>query len=373
MAKTNFNPFNPNSVVMPNLFAGRTKQVLDISNKLSQLQHNMPASFFIYGVRGIGKTALAKLIKSVAIANNKQLYNLNLLTSYYSVEEGQNLSSVLQASVNSLTDQMDTSLVQEIGSRLGELFKNGKFKIGAFGATIDISNQSTDSQRDITVKDQTVSILGNILKAIRENQTKDGILIVIDEIHNLANLDTAASVFRNISTTLDVNGSGQVSFLLIGYDEDVEKFFSNDSSARRIFDLHALEVMPSTEAIDVLKKGFAAADFQWDDKALMDNIGAAGGYPHSLQVLGHNLIEVDSDGSINADDWSTAIFRSAHELQTKEFAKMYSFNKTLTEKDKILILMAQSDKSLTRKEIVEKSSSKNAYQELGQLKKLGAI
>jgi len=70
----------------------------------------------------------------------------------------------------------------------------------------------------------------------------------------------------------------------------------------------------------------------------MDNIGAAGGYPHSLQVLGHNLIEVDSDGSINADDCEPRPYsRSAHELQTKEFAKMYSLIKRLLEKDKILI------------------------------------
>src|SRR5580704_8393320 len=109
MPKPNFNPFNPNSVVVPNLFAGRTKNVLDISRKLSQLKHNMPASFFIHGERGIGKTALAKLIKSIATLNDPKLYNLNLLTSYYSVENGQDLSSVIQASVNSLTDQMDTS------------------------------------------------------------------------------------------------------------------------------------------------------------------------------------------------------------------------------------------------------------------------
>src|SRR6266436_2745103 len=112
MPKNNFNPFNPNSVVVPNLFAGRTKNVLEISRKLSQLKHNMPASFFIHGERGIGKTALAKLVKSIAVVNGSDLYNLNLLTSYYSVEGGQDLSSVLQSSINNLTDQMDTTMVQ---------------------------------------------------------------------------------------------------------------------------------------------------------------------------------------------------------------------------------------------------------------------
>lgn len=57
-----YNPFNPNSVVSTNLFAGRTEYVLKILRKMEQVKKGMPASFFLSGERGIGKTALAKLI-----------------------------------------------------------------------------------------------------------------------------------------------------------------------------------------------------------------------------------------------------------------------------------------------------------------------
>lgn len=291
------------------------------------------------------------------------------------MESGQDLSSVLQASINNLTDQMDKGLVTEIGGRLGGLFKNGKFEIGAFGASVGYTGGAATAspQRDITIKDQTVSILSNVLKAMRDKQSKDGILIIIDEIHNLKDLQSAASIFRNISTTLDVDGIGQVSFLLIGYDEDVEKFFSEDSSARRIFDLYPLDVMPADEAADVLKKGFKEAEYTWEETVLQEKIDVAGGYPHSIQVLGHNLIEVDGDGNVGAPDWERAITKSAQALQTKEFSRMYSFGKSLTEKDKILIEMALTDSSLNRKEISEKSTSKNVYKEIGLLKATGAI
>src|SRR5205823_5446835 len=51
------NPFNPNSIVTPLLFAGRGDQVLHILKKLTQVREGMPASFVLQGDRGIGKTA----------------------------------------------------------------------------------------------------------------------------------------------------------------------------------------------------------------------------------------------------------------------------------------------------------------------------
>jgi len=369
-----FNPFNPNSVVVPTLFAGRTDTVLEICKKLSQLKHSMPSSFFIFGERGIGKTALAKLIMSVATLKDEKLYELNLLTSYYAVEKNQDLSSVLQSSLNALTDSMDKTLVDEIGGRLGELFKNGKFKIGAFGTSLEISsNSESEEARNITVKDQTVSILTNIIQAISKEESKDGVLIVIDEIHNLKNLNQAASILRNIVTTLDVSSQGKLAFLLIGYEEDVTKFFSEDSSARRTFDLHKLSVMPDSEAEEILTKGFEAAGYKWDSDSLKVNIKAAGGYPHSIQVLGHNVIETDTDSLIDAKDWSQATLNTSQILRTKEFAKMYSFDKRLTEKDKILIELARSSGPLSRQDVASRSTSKNIYKQIIALKQSGAI
>ena len=62
------NPFNPNSIATPTLFAGRYEQVLQILKKLTQVREGMPASFVLQGGdRGIGKTALAKLHKALQL------------------------------------------------------------------------------------------------------------------------------------------------------------------------------------------------------------------------------------------------------------------------------------------------------------------
>src|SRR5271165_4243707 len=100
------NPFNPNSIVTPTLFAGRYDQVFQILKKLTQVREGMPASFVLQGDRGIGKTALAKLIMYAAEVKDPAFQNLKFLTSYYSVEKGQSFDSVLQASLNLMTDHM---------------------------------------------------------------------------------------------------------------------------------------------------------------------------------------------------------------------------------------------------------------------------
>lgn len=374
------NPFNPNSVVSTNLFAGRSFQVDGICKKLKSIKLNMPVSFFIHGERGIGKTALVKLIKYVSSMKDKELHDLNLLTSYYSVEDGQEISSVLQESVNKIADNMDKDTISMVGSKLGNLFKNGKFEIGAYGFNIGIEagKNASISQKEITIKDQTAGILSNLIDAINEEnpknpeRKKDGILIIIDEVHNLADLSGSASILRNIITTLDVDGKGRISFILVGYNEDVEKFFLKDSSSRRTFDLIPLTVMPENEAVDVLKKGFNAAEITWDEDALKQNILVAGGYPHSIQVIGHSLIHSDKDGNINQEDWDNATIEATFALKSKEFSSMYSFNKHLTICDTILQELANKNIPLSKKDL-NKNIGKNIYQYIPKLLKSGAI
>ena len=71
------NPFNPNSVVKPQLFAGRADQVLHVVRKMSQIRDKMPSNFVVSGEQGIGKTALAKLIMFISRKKDKDFENLN--------------------------------------------------------------------------------------------------------------------------------------------------------------------------------------------------------------------------------------------------------------------------------------------------------
>ena len=366
-----YNPFNPNSVVSTNLFAGRKDYILKILRKLGQVKKGMPASFFLSGERGIGKTALAKLIMHIAESRDPIFENLNFLTSYYSVDKGQAINTILQASLNELTDRLSTGVLDTLSKRLGNLLKNGKFTIGAFSF-----EHKTADERTIIVRDQMISILSNLIEAIKtedEERRKDGIIIVIDEMQNIGDIGLCAQLLRGIITTLDVKNLGNVSFLLIGHASALNEFFKGDPSARRQFDSIGLGVMPVDEAKEVLVKGFQEAEVTWDKDVLDKNILATGGYPHSIQLLGHSLLEYDKDNYIDNADWDQAIHHTAAELQRKDFAEMYDFHGKAGAKEKILDVLAVAWQPLSKQEIMKYAEIKNVYQYLPDLEKRNSV
>ena len=372
------NPFNPNSIVTPTLFAGRGQQILSALKKLSNVREGQHASFILHGERGIGKTALAKLIRHFSFAKRSEFFNLNFATSYYSVEKGQSLKTVMESSLNNITEVLPALSLKKLSDRLGGLFKNGKFSFGAFGMNVSIDKREV-SERNLLFKDQIVSSLTNIVRSSvgkDEDYKFDGILIVIDEIHNIQDLEGAGQIFRNIINTLDVNEKGFFSFLLIGYSDSIDRFFKGDPSARRSFDLLHLDVMPDDEAKELLTKGFnKIKDLKYDKPSLDKYINVAGGYPHSLQILGHQLIEIDNDNNISNEDWNQAIVNSAKELQSKDFSALYSFAGKPTLREEIMNHLALANGVAITKTSLRKSLGKNIYQKntLPQLIQTGAV
>ena len=374
------NPFNPNSVVQPQLFAGRKQQIDQIVRKLSHIQEKMSSSFVISGERGIGKTAFAKLIMFKAQKSKYSPENLNFLTTYYAVEKDQSLNSVLQSSLNLLTDQLSGSVIKRLSSHVGSFFKNGKFSLGAFDVQVEIGKRSKQSaEGGMYLKDQALSILTNILKGMEEDKKNNpkAVLIVLDEVHNIKNLKGMAQILRSVITTLDVNGYGNIAFLIISYPSAVKEFFKADPSAKRNFDILPLEIMPDDEAQEILTKGFKQAKVRYDRQMIGDNTKIAGGYPHSIQMLGHNLFEEDQDNNIDQTDWEKAVKKTALDLQRKDFSNLYSFNGKIKQRDELLNVLALMPGPVFKSDLSKefKEYNKNIYATscLPELKKIGAI
>ncbi|NOT77612.1 MAG: ATP-binding protein [Bacteriovoracaceae bacterium] len=372
MAKLNV--FNPNATVAPGLFAGRVQLVTSVINKLTQVKMGLSSSFIFSGERGIGKTALAKFIRYLATHNDKSFGELNFLTSYYAVEKGQSFEYVLQTSLNSLTDQLPENVLDRLSKRVGNIFKGGKFSIGAFGGNVDVDLGKNESLlKDQHIKDIAVSIFTNIIRGLEESKDNhSGILIIIDEVHNLGDLQGIAMILRNIATTLDINELGKVSFLIIGYTDAIELFFDGDQSARRHFDHYELGCLTTEDSKEILRKGFAGAQVKIEESIISLAASYSGGYPHAIQVIGHNILECDSDEIIDEKDLSLGLSKTALELQKKDFLNFYKFGKKPTTKEALLDILAIVGK-MTRQELSKISEDKNLYRTINDLKKIGAI
>jgi len=353
-------------------------QAITVLRKLSETRLGRSSSFFICGEKGIGKSALASLISDTAKSKNPKLFNLNFVVAYYPIVRNQSFESVLESALNNLTDEVPHSWLGKIGDRLGTLFKNGKFSLGAFGVSASVDAKAID--KAVTLRDQAISILSNLVATLREAEAadrRDGILIVIDELQNLGDIETAAPTLRGILSALDFKRLGNVSFMLIGLEKAFDDFMAGDESARRAFDPIKLEVMPLGEATEVLTKGFKDAELTWNKDVLERNIAVTGGYPHSIQVVGHHLVDLDSDGNIEQDDWQKAIQKTATELQEKDFSRMYSFAGKQTGHEKTLNVLALFGPRMSKSELVKDCKDAyglaNAYQYLPALEKEGSI
>ena len=62
-----FNPFQPSEPCDRDIFSGRENELKTIINSLYKTYRQRPEHILINGTRGIGKTALANLVESMAI------------------------------------------------------------------------------------------------------------------------------------------------------------------------------------------------------------------------------------------------------------------------------------------------------------------
>jgi len=376
------NPFAPNSTVQTSLFGGRTEYVWDILRKLNEVKNGKTCSFYLYGERGIGKTALAKFIRYLSTANNVKFYNLNFLTCYYSASRNQPFKSVLEESLNQLSNQLDKSFFEKAKDKIGEFCQNGKFKLGLYGAEASIElDENRKNTEQIEIKDQFIKITTKIIEEIKnekESNTKNGLIIIIDEMDNISDLNEYASIIRGITTSLDFEDIGYISFIFIGYEDGMNEFIQSDRSIARTIDKIFLEEMPEEEVIETFEKGFEEAQVKWDKEVLKKNVFKTGGYPLAIQVIGHRLIETDVDNNINRDDWDNSMFPCARKMQEIEYSSYYTYGKkNLRMDDKIVLVLASANytdsKTLTIKEIEKFSKVKNPSQYMKNLTTKGTV
>jgi hypothetical protein len=95
-----FNPFRPNEIVHPGMFAGRYDELVALEKTLFQTKHGNPTHFLIDGERGIGKSSLLLNLNWVSTGDISPLgrqQRFNFITVSVCLDSGHTYADIVRA------------------------------------------------------------------------------------------------------------------------------------------------------------------------------------------------------------------------------------------------------------------------------------
>src|ERR1700722_15606913 len=100
-----FNPFRPNNIVHPGMFAGRYEELVALEKTLFQTKNGNATHFLIDGERGIGKSSLLLNLTWVAKGELPTLeddLSFNFITVSISLDSAHSYSDIVRAIASEL-------------------------------------------------------------------------------------------------------------------------------------------------------------------------------------------------------------------------------------------------------------------------------
>ena len=303
-----YNPFSPDLPVAPHLLAGRDEALAQVEAALCATASGKPSHVLIVSEPWLGKTSLALRAERLAHCLGDE--------DACSGEDGGRFTPVF-CSMGACTSliQVCATIINEAlrnlgtprGSLISRLLRriNG-LRLGPLG--IDF-----ESARDVKVS--AVSAFPHMLEDILAGSDagyagRRTILLVLDEVHNIARIDGVASLIKTSIEHLSRRGLSNVMFLVTANPADVERLCSQDDSFARMFSSIRIGPLTDFEVQELLtetaRRGRPSKAFT--DDAIAFTAGLAAGHPGFVQQIGHVAFELSSGPLIDLVAVKKALF-----------------------------------------------------------------
>ncbi|PSL46335.1 hypothetical protein CLV51_103313 [Chitinophaga niastensis] len=288
--------FPSREITDPDFFVGRHDEIKDSMVALSE-----EGSFIaIHGLRGVGKTSIAKQIKLIAEGNTYLSRILNL--EKYIPRKGFNYLTI--TTTCDLFTRSTYDIVKRIvfgdnesagllaftstGDRRIESIKES-FKtegsVGLFGLKVDAGSGDEITYKTILTDDliqQFKQILGAVQK---DNQSKSGILIIIDEFDVLKDKKGFASIVKSCS-------NNHVKFAISGIAGNITEIIEDHTSiGRQLHNIH-VNLMPEDELYGIISRAehHIANKIYFAEDAKYEMVKSAEGFPYFVHLLGKQAL-----------------------------------------------------------------------------------
>ena len=295
-------PFFPNRPVEdPNRFEGRETEIEEVIDCLFQSANGNPTHAIITGERGIGKSSLLLQTQLLAVGKND-------LSTKFGIDTGVENFNFVTAWVDGVSDQSLENLLQSIFKELQSSLKrfiagwNIEFDLGGF------VKLSKTEPKDKSISDYVTEFIDQIRTVNKEveKQSKDGIIIFIDELDRIPINSGLASFMKICAERMAREGIKNVAFFAAGIKGAVQKFEEEHASILRTLRDVPLNRFAEPEAISILRAGFDKVGHTYDDEILSLAYKFSAGFPEPIHLIGSELLAEDLDSHLSVEDFDKA-------------------------------------------------------------------
>jgi Cdc6-like AAA superfamily ATPase len=172
-----FNPFRPNNIVHPGMFAGRYDELVALEKTLFQTKNGNPTHFLIDGERGIGKSSL--LLNLTWVANGElptleEGLSFNFITVSISLDSAHCYSDIVRSIGSELRRRIaERQQVKEFARSAWDFLK--RWEVGG----VRFREEKKNGGKDTELVDELTFAISESLRDLAGDV--DGVLILIDE------------------------------------------------------------------------------------------------------------------------------------------------------------------------------------------------
>ena len=358
-----FNPFRPDKVATPGMFAGRLAEVGFIDGCLRQTKYGNPKHFLVTGERGIGKSSLVLLEKFVASGKVPSLdnTNYNFLVINIALRREDTFLAIIDRIARELRKQVEKE----------STFAKIAFKSLDFLSRIEAAGVKFNRETLAGSEEESMSALQEDFETtiLKFGDTKDGILLLIDEADRPDASANLGLFCKLLTEDMAMRGVDKICIGLAGLPALTSKLRESHESSLRLFHVLHLKPLEPAERKSVLSSRLAHANTKNEERVTMqdgafDMIGNfSEGYPHFLQEFAYCAFEADSDNVISTEDFLDSLFDengAFDQLGVKYFDKSYS-TPASDEYRKVLDAMSEhNDSWVSRSMLISESGIKPA-------------
>jgi hypothetical protein len=357
-----FNPFRPNEIVHPGMFAGRYDELVALEKTLFQTKNGNPTHFLIDGERGIGKSSLLLNLKWVATGELDSLedsQHFNFITVSVCLDSGHSYSDIVRSIAVELQREISArEQLKEFARSTWEFVK--KWEIGG----VRYRDQKQEDRKDTELVEDLTFAISESLKNL--GAEVDGVLILIDEADKPPTSANLGSFVKLLTERLKLRGCDRVCIGLAGLTMVRDRLRKSHESSLRLFRIFALNPLSAEDCAKAIRRGLDVAkekngfDVEISSEAESSLSFITEGYPHFIQQFAYCAFDADDDNNIDVYDVQKGAYGETgaiKQLGLKYFEKQYFDQIGSDEYRQVLRVMAKHFDSWVAKAEIRKEAA----------------